>query len=778
MLEEKNQSTQVLPDKFEKISKVQRVILNLILFIIPWFVVPLPYDSTEKIKSILFIVLSSILILLEIVKWIWDGKVSIIKSPLDKAFLLFFFSFLLSTIFARDRWMAFWGYDGRMGSGLFVIIFLFFLFFLSRGFLRKRKDIVRAISSLSFGLFILILLSMLSVLKVNIFSWIPYVKEFFVVGLPLTFSFQEIMLICGVSVFLNLFLLINSFKEEKYQSIIFPIVALAISFISLPLFSVSQGILVPVLFFVFTILVCVLIWNKLGKELRSLPIIVIIFAVLSFGFSVGFQYKSFTKSVLGESYEAVTPIRLGSDISWRVASSSIVDNFSRGIIGFGNDSFGVAYNLYKPAADSTIMLGNTTFIVGSNELLTTLANRGLLGVMALVLLIVVSLKLLIKQISSDSTKGNSDILLLGLTHIFILFGSFFMPFSFLTFFMLFVSALLLVALYNLEGNSEEFLLKFWAVNTGTVNKDIRKTMNGVNGFLTALFTIATVGIVVLLTLKVLNGAYVVRAEAYGIEMGREHQEENVSIEVREEFLNRMAGYYDKALRYDSTDPYSNRRASLVSIDVINLLSEKYKDAKDTEKDAILSSITTWKNTAVDLSKRAIDTSPLTYSNWNTRASVYIGLIGAGYSDYTQDALGALNTCVSINPLDYDSYYKAGQIYMVKEDYDNALAMFNRVLTINGSHVQSLILSASIFNEKKDTENAITYLKAAKQILENNKLEDSDTYKGVVNSLEQLGANEEDTEKEKSTEQEPTEKVEEEKSAEQETTEKEEEQPNE
>ncbi|HOK59874.1 MAG TPA: hypothetical protein PK432_02735, partial [Candidatus Dojkabacteria bacterium] len=513
-----------------------------------------------------------------------------------------------------------------MGSGLFVIIFLFFLFFLSRGFLRKRKDIVRAISSLSFGLFLLILLSMLSVLKVNIFSWIPYVKEFFVVGLPLTFSFQEIMLICGVSVFLNLFLLINSFKEEKYQSIIFPIVALAISFISLPLFSVSQGILVPVLFFVFTILVCVLIWNKLGKDLKSLPIIVIIFAVLSFGFSIGFQYKSFTNSVLGKSYEAITPIKLGSDISWRVASSSIVENFSRGIIGLGNDSFGVAYNLYKPAVDSTIMLGNTTFIVGANELFTTLANRGLLGVMAFILLVIVSLKLLIKQISSDSTKGSSDILLLGLTHLFILFGSFFMPFSFLTFFMLFVSALLFVALYNLEGNSEEFLLKFWAVNTGSVNKDIRKTMNGVNGFLTALFTIATVGIVVLLTLKVLNSAYVVRAEAYGIEMGREHQEENVSIEVREEFLNRMAGYYDKALRYDSTDPYSNRRASLVSIDVINLLSEKYKDAEETEKEALLSSITTWKNTAVDLSKRAIDTSPLTYSNWNTRASVYTGLI--------------------------------------------------------------------------------------------------------------------------------------------------------
>ena len=147
MLEE-NQSTQVLPDKFEKISKVQRIILNLIMFIIPWFVIPLPYDSTEKIKSILFITLSSILILLEIVKWIWDGKISIIKSPLDKAFLLFFFSFLLSTIFARDRWMAFWDMMGEWAVD-FVIIFLFFLFFLSRGFLRRRKDIVRAVSSLS-----------------------------------------------------------------------------------------------------------------------------------------------------------------------------------------------------------------------------------------------------------------------------------------------------------------------------------------------------------------------------------------------------------------------------------------------------------------------------------------------------------------------------------------------------------------------------------------------------------------------------------------------------
>ena len=86
----------------------------------------------------------------------------------------------------------------------------------------------------------------------------------------------------------------------------------------------------------------------------------------------------------------------------------------------------------------------------------------------------------------------------------------------------------------------------------------------------------------------------------------------------------------------------------------------------------------------------------------------------------------------------------GNAYIPKEDYDNALAMFNRVLSINGSHIQSLVLSASIFNEKKDTKNAISYLKAAKQILETNKLEDSDTYKSIVQSLDKLGANNETT----------------------------------
>lgn len=733
---------------FDIISKLQRGVLYTILFVIPWLIVPLPYDSTEKIKGLVFVFLSSLLILLEVIKWIWDGRVSMIRSSLDGIFLLLFVSFLISSVFARDTWMGFWGYDGRLGTALFVMIFLFLFFYLARGFLQKKNEIVKAITSLSLGLLVLLVLSILSVLKVDILGWVPYISNFFVVGLPLTFSFQEAMLISGASIFFAIFLLVNYIQEKKYQSIIYPIIGLVISFISLALFSINQGAIIPILFFVITIPVCILLWFKLSKSLKAVPILLLVFSALTVAFSIGLQYESFIKSVLGESFTTLNPVRLGSDISWIVASSSIVNDFLRGLIGLGNDSFGVAYNLFRPATDATIALGNTTFVTGSNELFTILANRGLIGVTIWVILGLAYLRLLIKQIASTRSERGTLSFLLALTSLFIFLGSIFLPFSFLTYFLLFVSTLLLIVFDNKEENNEEFLLKFWAVNVGKVSKDINKTMEGINWFFTIFVTLAATAGMIFLFVKTVSIAYVVRAESYNIEKNIEYQDvdkDKISFEVREEYLERMAGYYDKALKYDSSDPYINRKASLVSLEVIRLLAEQYEDATDQEKEGILSSITLWKNTSIDLSREAINTSPLAYANWNTRASVYIGLISVGLSDYSEDALAALQSCVNINPLDYDAYYKAGQIYMVKEDYAKALSAFNTVLNINGRHIPSLVLAANILKENKDIENAVRYLEAAKEILEVNKQDSGEIYQSIVDSLKELGGDSLDVE---------------------------------
>jgi len=727
---------------FDMISGLQRIIFNITLILIPWFVVPLPYDSTEMIKSIAFIFLSSFLVLLEIIKWIWDGKISMTKSPFDKVFFLLLISLLLSTVFARDSWIAFWGYDGRMGGGFFAMIFLFLLFYFGREFFQKKEHLVKSLYSLSIGVTILLGLSLLSVFNVNIFSWVPFIKEFFVVGLPLTFSFQETMLLAGSAILLNIFLVVNSLQQKKYQSLIYPIIAITLSFISIPIFSINRGALVPILLFIVLVIVCLILWVRLKKSEKTVPILIFVLSVLVLAFSIGFQYESFRESILGEDFTTLTPVHLGADISWQVASSPITSNFTRGLVGLGNDSFGVAYHLFRPGGNTVTLLGNTTFVNGSNEIFTILANRGLIGVTVWVLLGIVYLRFLIQQVTGSKGEKKTLSFLLAANAFFIFLGSLFLPFSFLVYFFMFVSTLLLIVLNSKEGDSEEFLLKFWAVNVGGDNsKDINKTMEGINWFFTIITTLLVTAGLILLFVRSMSVAYVVRAEAYNVEKNREYAEYEgeISIDVREDYLVTMANYYDKALGYNASNPYVNRKASLVALEIIRLLSEKAQDLEEDETDAIISEISVWKNTAIDLAKKATTTSPLTYSNWNNRANVYLGLINVGLSDYEEDALNALQSCVNLNPLDYDAYYKAGQIYVVKEDYDKALASLNTAINIYGDHLYSILLAGAIYREIGETETAIDYFSAAKQILELNEITTGDIYDGVVASLEQLGA---------------------------------------
>jgi len=737
-----SKENKTLTSVFDMISGLQRILFYITLVIIPWFVIPLPYDSTEILKSVVFIFLSSFIILLEIIKWIWDGKISIRKSSFDKVFLLLFLSFLISGVFAKDSWIGIWGYDGRMGGGLLVMVFLFLLFYLGRGFFQKRKDLILSGYALSIGILILQVLSVLSVFDINVFGWVPFVKEFFVVGLPLSFSFKEILVISGTSILLNIFLVISSLKEKKYQGLLFPIVALITSFILIPIFSVNRGALLPILLFVLLVPVCLVLWIHLKKSQKSLPVLLLVLGALVLTFSIGFQYESFRESILGESFSTLTPVTLGADISWVVASSSIVDNFARGLVGLGNDSFAIAYHLYRPGGNTVSLLGNTTFVNGSNEIFTTLANRGLIGTTVWVLLGIVYLRLLIKQVTESKGDRKPFSFILAINGFFIFLASFFIPFSFLMYFLLFVSTLLLVAFNSKEEDNEEFVLKFWAVNIGgDASKDINKTMEGINWFFTIVVTLLTTGGLILLFTRTMSLAYVVRAEAYNVEKNREYTDyeaEEIDFEVREEYLVRMANYYDKALEYNQSNPYINRKASLVSVEIIRLLSEKAQEDQDNA-DAILSEISVWKNTAIDLSKKATNTSPLMYANWNTRASVYLGFINTGLSGYEEDALNALQASVNLNPLDYDAYYKAGQIYVIKEDYEKALSALNTAININNNNVFAILLAGAVYREMGETEDAIAYFTAAKELLELNEITTGEIYDGVMASLEELGA---------------------------------------
>lgn len=723
------------------LSFFQRILSYVLFFIIPWFVIPLPWDTTEQVRVTFFLVISLLILLLEFVKWIWDGKITMLRSSLDKIVFVLLTTFVISSIFALDKWTSIWGMDGRLGTGLLSIFTLMVIFFIGRGFLSKKEYVLKSIELFLLGLSTTVVLSFLTVLKVNVWGWIPYAKELFLPGLPLTFYSNELILISGVLIFLGTVLVIAYLREKKVQKILLPFVGIFLGFVSIVMFSMMQGVVLPILIAITVLLTSLLLFIKLEKGLRFLPVILSVLSVISLIFSIGLQYDSFKNAIVGESYEVVTPINLASDLSWNVSSGVIVNNFFRGLVGLGNDSFSIAYNQFKPSVPSVISLGSSSFVASSNEVFTTLANRGIVGVVVWLLVGLAILKLFVSDISSK-TQESLLLLLLEISTILMYLGSFFVSYSFLLYFVFFVSLLFVVLMRNhIYKQDEQFILKFWAVNVGGVSQDVNKTISSVNWFLTGVMVLVVFSALMSLGSRTVSVLYAIRAEAYSVEENRKFAEKNeeISLDQKEEYFGKMISYYDKALSYDSTNPIFNRKAASTALDMMSVLTERYKNASEEEKTSILSEISNWKNVAIDLSREAINTSSYTYPNWYVRASMYTGFLSIGLSDYGEDALFALQRCIQLNPLDFQSYYLAGQIYMIKEDYEKALSAFASALSINGQHVQSLVLSANILNEQGDTKNAISYLEAAKKILEVNKLEKDPLYENIVKNLEELGA---------------------------------------
>lgn len=734
MLTESNTQTK----KFE-ISTIQKVLFNILLFMLPWFIIPLPWDLTERGKSLLFVGITVIIMLLEVIKWVWDGKVTILRSTLDGAVLLVLISLLLSTVLARDTWVATWGFDGKLGAGMFVGVFLFGMFYLFRDFLSEKATLLKSIESFLWGIMVLTILSLLSFFKIDIFSFIPVYKDLLTVGFPLTFAFKSMIIVSGASIFLSLFLILTYIKSKQYFRLWYVVLMLVISFVSFILFSINQGVLIPLIFSLSLLFVAILFMFKLGKKERYVPITIATLSVLALALSVGIQIPSFRNAVLGEKFEVLTPLTLGDNLSWQVSTKAITSDAITGIFGLGNESFPIAYSSAKPLTTDTLSLGNITFSNASSEVLTLLATRGIFGVGVWILLGIAIIKLVIKDIEENKDSENIIYLIPEILTIFLFLVSFAAPFMIIVNFVFFVSLLLTVVVRSLpKANKEYFVIKFWAMDIGEINKNLNKSVQSINWFLTAVFIIIA-GIVVIKVLGMtISTMYLLKAESYSNQENLKFAEQEPTIEEREEFLNDFLLYYDKAMSYESNNTLLQRKAGLISLESLNLLSERYSDASEEDKKTILSNVSAWKNMAIEFSRESINISPYTYANWNARATIYMGLVGVGLSDYSEDAISALQRSIELNPLDYNSYYQIGQVYMVTEEYDKSVGAFNQALSINGQHVPSLVFAAQILSQQKDVKSARSYLEAAQKILETNEQKETDLYKNVVESLAKLG----------------------------------------
>lgn len=727
------------------LSTIQRFVFYAMLLLTPLFFIPLPWDFTERSKSLFFLLFAIVLIFLEIVKWIWNGKITIVKSSLDIPFALVLLSALLSTFLARDSWTAIWGNDGSLANGFIVAFGLVSIFFFSRSFLYSKEALLKSLEMFLIGLTVTTFLSFLSVLGVGVLSSIGGYKSIFSPGLPLTYSNLTLFVISAVAILISIFLFISYISQKKYAKVWLPVLTAILNGIALTISSMGTGVSLIILFALTILLLSVVLFLKVEKENRYMPIVVGIFGIVVVLLSVLLQSSSARDALFGKDFQVLTPIALSNDISWNISTSAISSNLFTGIFGLGNDSFSQAYLFFKPNTQDTIALGSSSFSYASNEVFTLLSNNGLLGLGIWIFLGVAIIKVISKDISQYNKGVGVEYLILDGIALFLLLSSLLIPFSFLLKFTFYLTVLFVIIVHNYMRQDKDnlMIIRFWAMDSGNNSKN----MSGANWIFTGLISLLSAFFLIQVFSLLVSTALVLKAEAYSIEESKKYENvDELTNEQKQDLLKNLLSSYDKALSYDKQSPVLNRRLGLMSLEMVNVLSQEYQveGISDADKEAILKQVGNWKNVAIDFTREAVNTSPYTYPNWSSRASIYLGLVGVGLQDYSEDTINALDRSIGLNPYDYDSYYKKARVYVLSKEYEKALSSLNTVLSINNQHIPSYILAAQVSEELKDMKSYKAYLETAKQVLEAYKEEESETYKSIVKALEEADIPQEST----------------------------------
>ncbi|MGI5898106.1 MAG: tetratricopeptide repeat protein [Candidatus Dojkabacteria bacterium] len=730
-----------------KISRIQRYLLYILLFTLPICIIPLPWDWNEIPMSLVIVSFTTIILALELVKLIKSGKFSIVKTSLDLPVILLLLSYILSTIFSKDINSSIWGVDHRLGDGLIMFLTVLSLALISRSFLSDLRHVKLLLFSFTVGLMVSNVLSILSFLGVNVWSILPVYKNMFQAGLPVLRTGKVYILTNTVSLFIS-FGFIGEYLISKGKKSVFlvSLITAIISIVGIGMFSIVQGTGLIIYLLLLFVLVNVFVFKKFKLSTTSFRNILLVFLFITLGIAIPFSLlhiPSFRESWVPEDFKFVGQVFLGVDLSWVIASSVFVQSVITAFLGYGVDTFSIAYNIFKPATTTLLPYSSVSFYNAGSEVFTKFTNGGLFWLFCWVFLGYSILKSTLndfKKLRLSTDKLNLWYLLIIDSITILIFGSsLFTSFSVINILvlMLMISVRGILREALSDGKEDKFVFKLWAGNVSSSSEE--KTKFGkANILFSVLILFTTLFVLKTWVWKLVSNMYMLRAEAYYSTEKEKLDDPKVSYDDKKVITDRMVSYYSNAVKYDSRNPLANRKLALMYMDKVNVGVREYLSVEENQRDQQLANeINRLKNFAIDLSKKSTDISENIYANWEARANVYMGLVGVGYNDFIYDSVNSLERSIALNPSNYELYFSEAQMNILNKDKEKALTSLTKVLGINPQYIPALLLSADLNKEEGRLDVYESYLQAAKKILETNGVVDAEIYTEITNKLKDL-----------------------------------------
>jgi tetratricopeptide (TPR) repeat protein len=351
-------------EKIEVLNKISKISIYLLVFLIPLFFLPFTQNVLDYQKQVLLILLVSISLICQIIKFLIEGKISFNFHFLHFLILAFLLIFGLSTLFSKSRIESFFGFPLTIHQSFLTILFLAIFYFLINSIFEKKE------------IFFLLFFFSISILLATLFSTLQLFGKFI---FPFDFSkqtsfntigtqnFLAILLVCLLPIFLTLF----SISKRLIKFFFLISIFFFIFFLLILNLKIS--------FFILLISSIIFLGFLTTKREISSPYL-LIFSLLFLAISIAFLL--FNLRIF--PVQIPLDVSLGQRLSFEIALKSLKES---PIFGSGPSTFLYQFLKHKGTALNDTAFWNVRFLTSASKFLDILSTTGILGTVSFLLLI-------------------------------------------------------------------------------------------------------------------------------------------------------------------------------------------------------------------------------------------------------------------------------------------------------------------------------------------------------------------------------------------------------
>lgn len=636
-------------------------------------------QTTEfyEMPKLAFIVVSTVILLaLWIFSWILKGKVQIIRTPLDIPLLLLLGIILVSTFFSVSRYQAIYGNFPRVHGSATAWTCYILLYFI-------------AVSNFK------------NLLKIKTFLYIIYISAALVSLVSLA-SFFNIFLPFNFAQAVNFTPAGSSFSATALMLLLLPLplislvshnkflptpLALAISILfSATVVLIGNMASYIALTVIFIISFLITKPHKVSKFKKSLPIFLT--PIIASVAVVAIAYMPFPGNVVQNLHSSFPrEIQLPFAISWKVSVSAFRD---APLVGTGPSTYLFNFTNYKPLEFNTYDFWNFSFDTAYNEFLQVWGTLGILGLIALTIVVLVILNTVRKNLSlhltheADASQFFSAALSVSaIVAIYLLAVHASTLVSFV--FTLFIFALLMTSQRHIREKVMNLSMGLKASTTTDKQFDLLPVIVFV------MFVAAAVPVLITTYKTILADYYHRQALKAASVSGNQ----TYTYLQKAETLNPYIDLY-------RIDMAQTNFALANAIATQKGPTEENPNGSLTDQDR--QTIQTLLSQAINEGRVAVALSPQSARNWEVLAAIYRNITGVAQNALTF-SLDAYGRAIQRDPLNPNLRISVGGIYYQAKNYDLAIRFFSDAANLKPDNANAYFNLAIALRDKGDLQNA-------------------------------------------------------------------------